>query len=118
MIGANLNVIVEAQDLVAKPMQDSECPVGAEVFKLDEAVRPLLLHSVHKLLHHSHVLISFQPLLSVALQCTRRLSLLAHVTLLAGYNKSEDCQIVVLSMQIITTKPCPGTKTWATDAGT
>jgi len=64
---SSLNVIIEAEVLVAHLFQDGEGLVGLEVLKLDEAVGEAMLSCCTELLHHLHVLLTCQPLLLAAL---------------------------------------------------
>ena len=65
---SSLNVIIEAEVLVAHPFQDGKGLVGLEILKLDEAVGEAVLSCCTELFHHLHVLITCQPLLLAALQ--------------------------------------------------
>ena len=60
---------IEAEEFVAEALQDGEGLLCGKVFKLDQAVGPLVLSSQAELLHHSHVLLPIQAVLLVALGC-------------------------------------------------
>ena len=68
----SLDVIIEAEVLVAHLFQDGKGLVGLEVLKLDEAVGEAMLSCCTELLHNLHVLITCQPLLLAALQAQVR----------------------------------------------
>lgn len=63
-----LDVIVEAQALVAHPVQNGKGLCGVEVLELDQGVREGLGHGVAELLHNVQVLLTSKSLLLVALQ--------------------------------------------------
>ena len=65
---SSLDVIIEAEVLVAHLFRDGKGLVGLEVLKLDEAVGEAMLSCCTELLHHLHVLITCQPFLLAALQ--------------------------------------------------
>ncbi len=70
---SSLDVVIEAEVLVAHLFQDGKGLVGLEVLKLDEAVGEAMLSCCTELFHHLHVLITCQPLLLAALQGQVRL---------------------------------------------
>ena len=63
-----LNIVIEAEVLVAHLFKDGKGLVSLEVLKLDEAIGEAMLSCCTELFHHLHVLVTCQPLLFAALQ--------------------------------------------------
>ncbi len=70
---SSLDVVIEAEVLVAHLFQDGKGLIGLEVLKLDEAIGEAMLSCCTELFHNLHVLITCQPLLLAALQGQVRL---------------------------------------------